>query len=576
MFVFAATPTLFTKTAVEAIIQDQGFAAQTAIASILRGTPVLVVAGAAAWAWYAHRATLAATVDGQPVGSVLARLFGLTATMILGWSMLGLQTRSGLVSGPLDAEDHDEAWSDLPGVASDSHFDRLQRPSNALWGFSLVNGAFEEGSALLTGAIGVTPKEDPGQMIRSMVKLQATTLGEGDSGEELLGTFDALARNCGRSDARVLHQGGSLESLFVTTVDPIGTDESGDDIDCAMLWSDFEEATAKIAANAYMTDSNEGLAGLTSRFGWARFLELGAEWYGLEEEETTQWAVNAIIEGTLRNAAKRSSSGINPLRKDEATFSEGWPDYIVDVMVDGVVGEMALNAGSLLDPNIHLRAQKAEAAARFNEMADLIPTLRGFLHAAFAVAFPLCAYAVALGFNAPMRNWLVGRAVLALYMPAAHLLYSMVSEFASWNALANNPDYAWLSSEQTVVGALAILEAETLRVQTAYLICEVAVFGSFAIGSARALLLGGFGVGSSGAAGFASGFGAVVSGVFAGTQIARALGRTGPAAAVANTARAVPVAGTALAASTFVVTTAVAGTQRHRSAPMTGSPTRNF
>ena len=579
MFVFAAVPTIFTKTAIEALIQDQGFAAQSAIAAILRGTPILLVAGAAAWAWHAHRATLAATFDGQPTGAVAARLFGLTVAMVFGWTLLGLDTRSGLVSGPIDAQDRSEAWGDLPGVAADDHFDRLQRPSKALWGFALVNGAFEEVSALLTGAVGVTAKEDPSQMIRSMVKLQATTLGEGDSGEALLSTFDALARNCGRSDARVLHQGGSIEDLFVTTVDPIGTDESGQDIDCAMLWRDFEEATAEISANAYMTDSNEGLGGLTSRFGWARFLELGVEWYGLEEEETTQWAVNAIIEGTLRNAAKRSSSGINPLRKDEATFSEGWPDYIVDVLVDGVVGEMALNAGSLIDPNIHLRAQKAEAAARFNEMADLIPTLRGFLHAAFAVAFPLCAYALALGFVNPMRSWLAGRAVLALYMPAAHLLYAMVSEFASWNTLANNPEYAWLSSEQTVVGALAILEAETLRVQTAYLMCEVAVFGSFAVGSARSLLLGGFGFGSSGAVAFGSGFGTVASAMFAGSQLARAFGRAstaGSASGAVSAARAAPVAGAAVAAGTLVVTTAVAGTQRHRMPPSTGASVRSF
>lgn len=575
IWVFAAVPAVFTKTAVEAMIQDQGFAAQASIAAILRGTPVLVALGAVAWAVYVWRAMLAMTIDGRSTGSVLYRLFMLTLLMLFSWTLLGLETSTGMSSGPLDSPDREQAWADLPGVGDSDHYDRLRTPSKALWGFAMVNGVYEELSALLTGAIGVTPEKDPGEMIKSLVKLQATTLGEADSGQEVLSAFDALARNCGRSDARVLAQGGLVKDLFVTTVDPIGTDPDGTDVDCAMLWTDFEEASASVAASNYSGGGAQAMAG---QYGWQRFLDLGREWYGLDDEEATQWATNALIEGTVRDAARRSASGMNPLRKDEATFSEGWPDYILDVMVDGAIGEAALNAGSLFDPNIHLRAQKAEAAKRFNEIADLIPTLRGFLHAAFAVAFPLCAYAMALGWMGPMKNWLVGRGVLAMYMPAAHLLYSMVSEFAGYNALASNPDYAWLSSQQSVVGALAVMEAETLRVQTAYLICEVAVFGSFAVGSARSLLLGGISGTSSGAMGVG---GAMLGGLMAGTHLARKLSGgasiAGTTARAATVGRAVPGVGPALAAGTSVVITAVSGTRRHApSGPSAVSVPRTF
>jgi hypothetical protein len=539
--VFAAAPAIFTKTVIEGIIQEQGLSAQAGIASILTGTPLFVAAAAAAWAFHAYRATVAATVGGQGTGLVASRLLALTLTMVLGWSMLGLYSRTGLSFGPLDAPDHDQTWRDLGSGPTMPHLEQMGR-TKPLWGFAMINGAFEQATALMTGAVGVTPEEDPGQLIKALVKLQATTLGEESSGGEVLSAFDALARNCGRSDARVLPAGGQVQDLFVTSTEPVGTDADGNDIDCAMLWRDFEEATARVAVNAHQEAMGEETSGfeLGARFGWNRFFDLGAEWYGLEEDETFQWGLNAMIEGTLRDAAKRSATGVNPLRKDEATFSEGWPDYIVDVLVDGAVGETALNVGSLFVDNIHLKAQKAEAAARFNEIADLIPTMRGFLHATFAVAFPLCAYALALGWSVPIRNWLVGRAVLALYMPTAHLLYVMVDSFAGWNGIAQNPDYAWLASESTVVGGLALLEAETLRVQTAYLMCEVAVFGSFALGSVRSLLLGGFPHVGSGAGAFATGMGTAVGSALGGYELYKRMrpggGKTAPLAGAVSKA----------------------------------------
>lgn len=596
--VFATVPSIFTKTAIEGVIQAHGFAAQSTVAAVLRGTPVLVAVGALAWSYAAYKAIVAMTVEGRAPQAALYRLFVVTLTMGLGWTLLGFETANGITSGPIDASGLDQQWSELPGVVASPKYEKLQTPTNALWWFSRINAAYEECSALLTSAVGVTPQEDPAEMVRSLIKLQATTLGTTNGGGQVLTAFDALARNCGRSDARVLEPGAPLQDLFTTTVSVIGTDAAGNAIDCAQLWTDFEEATASVAADLHQED-DPGAAGLLSRFGWQRFLSLGAEWFLLEEDETAQWATNALIEGTVRDAAKRSASGLNPLRKDEATFSEGWPDYIVDILVDGGVGEVALNAGSIFDPNLHLRAQKAEAAKRFNEIADLIPTMRGFLFAAFAVAFPLCAYGLALGLTAPMRNWLVGRGVLALYMPAAHLLYAMVDEFAGYNAIAENPEYAWLYSQQAVVGALSIMEAETLRVQTAYLICEVAVFSAFALGSARSLLVGGFSTSGTGAMGFATGLSTAVGGgwmvhrmltamsngksMFGGGSAASgaAAGASGAAVAAASSAGAavvaVPIVATvARAAASRTATTPLTTTGARIGPSIAGEPLRRF
>ena len=578
-----AAPDVFTKTPLEGVIQERGFGAQSTIAGVIRGTPLLVAVGALAWAYQAYRAIMASTVEGKPPMAVAYRLAGLTGLMAFGWVTLGLDTSRPLTTGPLDSEDRDETWVELPGVTGVEGYDTLDSPSGALWGFGMVNGAFEEISAIMTGAMGSTGEDDPGVLIRDMVKLQATMLGQNGRGQGVINSFDTLARNCGRTgslETYTLGPGAELEDLFDTRTGNIGQDALGGNVDCSSLWTDFEEQSQGLANDTFVdmvSGDSGGLAKVTGALGWQRSLDFAYQTWGMDEGEMAQFASNVAIEATIKDAAKRSASGINPLRKDEATFSEGWPDYIAEVLTDGVMTEGILNAGSLFDPNIHLRAQKAEAAKRFNEIADMIPPLRGFLHAAFAVAFPLAAYAMALGFPGPMKRWLMGRGVLAMYMPAAHLLYGAAKHFNRYNDIAGNPEYEWLYSEAMVLGALSVMEAETLRVQTAYLLCEVAVFTAFAVGSVRYLGIGGMvaGVGVN-PWGYAALGGAIgYAGRAVKAQAVRVVAGSAAARAGAAGAAAGPV-GAAAAAGAAVATTAVTGRRSTRRPPPPMGPPRSF
>lgn len=522
---------IFTKTAIEAMILDQGVEAQSILAAMLRGTPALVGFAALIWVVHLLRGMAAVGLEGRLPQAVGYQFAIVTLVAALGWTLLGVESRQPLQASPIDAPDR--TWEDLPGISATPAYERLRRPARGLWGFGAINGVFEEASQVLTASMGVSPNENPADFARTMVQMQATTLSQTNDGEGVLQSFDALARNCARNEPLLVGQGAEIRDLFVRTVDELDPDTG---IDCAQLWRDFEEETVRVAYGATADEGGWFGEGWLAQFGLVRFAELGVEYFGLDEDETLQWGKNVLVEGTLREAAKRGSSTLNPLRKDEATFTESWPDYIVEVLVDGPTEEIGTSVGSLFDPNLALRVQKAEAATKFNEIADMIPTMRGFLFAGFAAAFPLCAYAMCLGAWAPMRNWLVGRAILALYMPAAHFLYGIVNQFAAWNHIADNPDMAWLHSSQAVVGALSVLEAETLRVQTAYLVCEVAVFGSFALGSASALFIGGIGLPGRGLSRFVGGVRTVVQqGVAAGQVVA--LGAASAGGAEAATAR---------------------------------------
>lgn len=509
---------LYTKTAIEASLMDQGIAAGLAIGAVIRATPVLISIGVIAWIWHLIRAMGAVGFEGRDSLGVGYRLFGLTLMMMLGWTSLAMETNRGMVARPID--EPSERYDTLPGVTGDPAYDRIMNPSRGLFSFAIVNGAFEQVSAVLTGAVAPPPDRDPGALLDQLIRMNGLMMSEAGHGEEVLQAADALVRNCTRKDPMTAPPGTPLEDLFVQNADPL--DASG--TDCIQLYRNLEDEI-----------DGDAEAWLDREFGWTAGWDYvakplvrtaGEMIWGMTPEETDRWVRNMVVEGTLQDAAKRGSSPLNKniLRKDEATFSDNW-DTLYEVMQDPA-SELGIQFLSTFDPNAGLRSQRAAAVAQFNNVADMMPTMRGFLSALFALTFPLCAYAMCLGHSGMMKSWLTGRAILMLYQPAAAFLYSIVNQYSAWNDIIQNPEYAYLYSAAPVVGAVQAMEAEILRIETAYVITEIVVFTSFAFGATRPLLLGGWAFAGAGLATFATVGRAIMSGP--------ALAVEGPAAAGAG------------------------------------------
>jgi len=478
----ATPPSIFTKTPIEAVIQDMGFEAQEALAATIVGTPAFFGAAATVFmlrvVYYGGWTGVGAMDPKRATYEVMKAW----CFILIGWLLLGYQVRDPLVAAPY--ENRDEAWNLLPAVAANQAYERLDsdlhRPT---WGFAMINTAVEEVSAQVFEAVrGATDAGDPSEQVYGLMALQATSLGA--EHKPLALAWNDLARNCSAlEDAKIYERGARAQDLF-------DMNRPG----CSGKWDAFsqEYGTAKGQMVQYWRDNyGNGLLNDPS-YNYS----LAADWYlTFDNGDFADWAFGVMMENYITDQAHRA---VNSRRHTEATFSDGVADTLAEGWMGGPGGEFFLNMVDLLpwidDP--HAAAAKAEAANKFNEYADLIPTLRGFLHAMFAAFYPLAAFAVALGWTRPFIAWLAGRLTLGLYTPAATLLYGMTDVVTQQSQVTNNASLQWVGQDEFMLGGLALLEQEVTRIQTSYLMCELAVFTGFLIGSAS-LLKGGFAVSSS-------------------------------------------------------------------------------
>lgn len=480
----APPPTIFTKTPIEAVIQDMGFEAQAALASTIVGTPAFF--GAAATVFMLRVVYLGGWMGVGAMDPKRATYEVLKAWffLMLGWFLLGYQVVEAPVAAPL--EKRDQAWNLLPAVAANQAYERLDanlhRPT---WGFHLINTAVEELSAQVYAAVAsATEAGDPSEQVYGLMALQATSLGA--EHKPLALAWNDLARNCSAlEDAKIYERGARAQDLF-------DMNRPG----CSQKWDSFsqEYGTAKDQMVEYWRDNyGNGVLNDPSYNFTLAMDRMEAVFDG--QDSFQDWAFGVMMENYITDQAHRA---INSRRHTEATFSDGITDSLAEGWMGGPGGEFFLNMVDLLpwidDP--HAAAAKAEAANKFNEYADLIPTLRGFLHAMFAAFYPLVAFAVALGWTRPFIAWLAGRFTLALYTPAATLLYGMTDVVTQQSQLTNNAALHWVGQDEFMLGGVALLEQEVTRIQTSYLMCELAVFTGFLVGSAS-LLKGGFAASSS-------------------------------------------------------------------------------
>lgn len=488
-------PSIFTSTPIEALLQQSGLEVQSSLASIMVGTPMFMGAAATVFMIRSGRELVRSGL-GQQEGSVTAlNVVKAWAFVTVGWVLLGYQTSATVEIGPLEGN-HQEAWSDLPGVAASPAYEALQHPSRALFSFHYINGAIEELTGVLQQAvIKTTQATDPGESVLGLMQLQATSLGAAHA--PVASTFMDLAKNCSAlEDAKIYSRGAAAKDLF-----DLG--KPG----CGTKWAAFEEEfdTARQAIIPATIETNHGDV-------LDRVMGLVGAGVDTDDEAVKNYFMSVVMENWIAEQAGRTAN--NSRRQTAATFSDGTGDMLAEAYMDGPFGEFLAYLTDAMpgtaDP--HAAAAKAEAANKFNEYADLIPTMRGFLHAMFAAFYPLVAFAVALGWTRPFMAWLAARFTLGLYMPAATLLYQMTDRLTQQSAMATNPDLAWVQTDEFVFGGAMLLESEISRIQTSYLMCEGAVFTGFLVGSA-VLLRGGIQASSSGAAGIERGFGSARNGM---------------------------------------------------------------
>lgn len=383
---------------------------------------------------------------------------------VLGWIMLrGVAT---VRSGPVDAPSR--TWAEMPGLQPD-RAGLSERPTAR--GLALVNAVFDEFSAALVSVVE-RPTTDPRAIVQELTLLQASMVPEQHGGRELLGLLDELRFHCPLPGPTSGPQ-VPLTDLFA---DLASSGVPG--VDCADLRHRFEvvyrDAAQQMSDALVAPDTVAGREARTQgRLDLMRSTLLG----NVSPRDKADFLAKAQLEQAAREHILRVGGGANPLRQLDATLTRTSNEYTSEVLLSGdIVGEVATTLLASFDATAPYYAEKAEAARQFNEWADLIPTLRGFLFSIFALTFPFVAYALALGFWRLSVAWFMGRLTLSLYAPLAMAFAHVTQELSGWGQTLDDPELAWLNEDIAVVGALSTLETIVVRAQTVYLGVEIALF----------------------------------------------------------------------------------------------------
>jgi hypothetical protein len=136
----------------------------------------------------------------------------------------------------------------------------------------------------------------------------------------------------------------------------------------------------------------------------------------------------------------------------------------------------------------HTKSLKAEAAAKFNQFAALLPPARGWIHGILAILFVLAVASLGFGSIRFMQAWLLALTTISFYKPVAVLGYKMAEYFTT------NSEYleavTKIQNDPLLLGGARIIQDQLAQIQTVYLCFEIGAFAVFvagAIGCFRAL-----------------------------------------------------------------------------------------
>lgn len=469
---------LFTDGPLVALLLDRGLTLQSHAAAVL----ALFGPVAALFVLVRlYRAVLGAYQD-EPTSQVLVRLARPVGLAALG--IVLLQGHVHIALSPADA-DPPVAWGDLPGVQHDPAYEGLRQPSRGLPSFAIVTGLSQEVAnrfvKAFQGALSAPSPAERASFVRSLVHWNQRTLTEADGGEAVLRALVALDTHCATEAPVAPVPGTALEDFFEPRHEPAYA--GGPTIDCRALLAELRTATERaVAANYADGAAHPQLMGLPAIR--ANLMSAAERTFGVKSEaELFQFHKKVVVENTIRAFAARlgGSDSRNLRRKTLATFTDDEASGAAESFVDGSLPWLseALTVGltQVLGEQAALQVQKGEAAAAFNQQADLYKVTRGFFLIAFAVLFPFCAFGLCCGSTWGVTRWLLGWTILQLYPVVAVLVHEVAAGFASWQQLAVDPSFAWLGEDTLTLGAVSLLKGLTLRVQTVYLTAEKGLFG---------------------------------------------------------------------------------------------------
>ena len=454
---------MFSLTPIEAALWSLGVQAQTYLAKTLFSGFAFLSVAVTFLSWFIYKTIFNYGKDGNGT-EILKRIFEYLCIFFFG--LMCLRTLSSETFTPTDSSGR--SWVSHYHVAGNPHYRSLKNNNDGLYWYLNIHQGFIEVSRFMTDKISTLFGDRGYARSPQMVfKMLVATANVQIDDPKITAAFDRLASECTDSDtAKILEKDEPLAALFTLEKN-----------ECRRLYSDFRYDLNRWAKSVM-----------------PRYLKRVAR----EDKSMVPDAVESFASETLLENKMIASSLINYVKTvasskkdsintnaDALGLRDRWDHFYFNLQrsLSGGAG-LATVATLFTDENVEGTLVKNEAGIIYNNLLNLIPSIKGYIKIFVALGFLAAAAGMACGFLKPMIWWLRICLIEMLYEPLSTLNYEIHSILVTSTSVEKA--FSSLAHDPLVLMGASIIDSELVHYQATYFITQMAIAGFFVFGVIQA------------------------------------------------------------------------------------------
>lgn len=454
---------MFSLTPIEAALWSLGVQAQTYLAKTLFSGFGFLTVAITFLCWFIYNSLFVYGKEGNGT-EILKRIFEHLCIFLFG--LMCLRTISSETFIPVDSSKR--SWVSHYHVAGNQHYRSLKTNNDGLYWYMNIHQGFIEISRFMTERIS-TLFGDKGY-VRSpqmIFKMLVSTANVQIDDPAVTTAFDKLASECTDSDnSKILDKNEPLGVLFTL-----------EKIECRKLYNDFKYDISKWA-KAVMPRYLKRIA-LEEK----SVIPSSIEPYASESVLKNKMIASALI-NYVKTVTNSKKDAINT-NSEALGLRDRWDHFYFNLQrsLSGGAG-LATIATLFTSENVEGTIVKNEAGIIYNNLLNLIPSIKGYIKIFLALGFLAASAAMACCFLKPMIWWLRVCLIEMFYEPLSTLNYEIHSMLVTSTSVENA--FTSLADDPLILMGASIIDSELVHYQATYFLTQMAIASFFVFGVIQA------------------------------------------------------------------------------------------
>ena len=454
---------MFTMTPMEGSLWTLGVSAQTYIASTAFGNVFFTVIVFSFFGWFLYKTFNSVQrpgSEGLNGADIIRRCVEYTF-----YIMFGLMFLRQFSTTPFTPKDYAERdWSSYSYVSGNPKYEMLRTSQDGLRWYLLFHKAGNELSDLLTGIVnGVFGDtmyyRSPGMMFKMLVNTATVQLDDPAVTKKL----ERLAHECSDT-ANAMLEDDTVNNFkyLIDTNDP----------ECRALYDDLKVSLKSWASRRMPSYLDKALGTSPG--------ELPASVSSIADRELLENKV--IASALIKYAESRAKAGKDGLNTNvEALGLNDFSDRFWFNMQRTFAGGSLPAVLSFWKSNeVESGLVRNEAGIMYNNLLNLIPSIKGYIRIFICLSFLMAAAALACGFLKPSIWWVRLVLMEALYEPLSTLNYqfhTLLMNSTEWKEY-----FTHLQNDPMALMGASLIDNGLLEYETTYFITQMLIVAAFVFG----------------------------------------------------------------------------------------------